>query len=414
MIPKQRLFLVFLLPFIISACQFSPYPDDVYDGSRDESDGIHDIGGNPSPGSEEIYATANLSDLCLVDEACEPDYVKLRSEFIRTEGQEPLKKGVCNFDYDPNLISTFVLNKVDGDLNGLDLYLSREDLFFLAWVSVRYKINPYFLLGILAQESRGNCSAVSPFNGEGCFQITNTFGQGQLNDSYLSRVAGWSWSDRSGSYYPDEIFVDETTYFGETPPTEQFRITIDPTAPVINEIDVSSVVNFHFGVIASALYFHWQHYLLYYYFEDSRDVASELFQSKDGKAQWQAAAYNGGAFGAGFALEDGGEDFLDEMAEETQNYAPAIIDYCTGFQNGDFTYSTSYTQDDINWIIDLLAMTYPLSLDVDWDGVKEEIEQIFFSDVDELTLVDDVKAIIYVISTNTPLLAPEWASSGSI
>src|SRR3990167_5497111 len=213
--PSQCLVLCALVLFFPS-CQFSPFPEDP-DG--ESPDHVHDIGGNPSPGAQEIYESADLSDLCIDEARCAPPYDEIPEDFVQTDGQEPLDDDVCNFDYDPNEISTFVLNRVDGSVNGLDLFLSREDLFFIAWVSVRQKINPYFLLGVMSQESYGNCAAVSSAGGEGCFQITNYYGQAQLNESYPDRTAAWHWSDRSDDYYPDDIFVDPESYFGEAPGT---------------------------------------------------------------------------------------------------------------------------------------------------------------------------------------------------
>lgn len=412
MLPRKNwLFLFFFLLFFPS-CSWTDFIPFVGGGGSGE---IKDIGGNPSPGSEDIYKSADLTDLCLQDSQCNPDYDEIPDDFIYTKDQEPLDEDVCNFDYDPNEISTFVLNRVDGKLNGLGLLLSDEDLFFLAWVSVRYRINPYFLLGVLSQESAGNCAAVSSFNGEGCFQITNTFGQGQLDDSYLDRVEDWFWTDRSGSYYPDDIFVAPSSYFGDTPTSDQFRQTLDPTASKINGTQISSVVNFHFGIIGSGFYFHWQQYLLYYFFDHLQGQASDIFQTPDGKALWQAAAYNGGVYGASLAIQESGEDYLDEMAAETQIYAPAVVNFCKGYQAGKLSYNALFTQDDVEWFIDLLEMTYPSDNTIDWDGIKDQINQVFFSDgTTELTFVDDVKALVYVISTFVPELAPEWPSEDSI
>ncbi|MDO8520348.1 MAG: hypothetical protein Q7T11_09360 [Deltaproteobacteria bacterium] len=406
-----------LVVFIfLSACQFTPYPEDVFDAAEEDSDTttqVASVGGTPSPGSQDIYATADLSNLCVDQELCSPSYDPLPSWFIRTDGQEPLSTNVCNYDYDPNLVSTFSLYHPGGSLNGLKLLLSKEDLFFIAWNAVRQKINPHFLLGVLSQESAGNCSAVSSAGGEGCFQITNTFGQAQLGDSYRNRVSSWFWGDRTDFYYPDDLFVDELSYFGEEPDSEQFRITLDPFQETIESIVVSSVVNFHFGAIASSLYFNWQHYLLYYNFPELRDAGSEIFESEDGKALWQAAAYNGGAYGAASALEEKGEDFLDEMRDETQDYAEAVVDYCKGYQEGEESFTATYTEEDLEWIIDLLAGTYPSDI-VNWDEVKSDVSQVFFTEASALTFVDDIKAIIYVISTHLPALAPEWPDDGSI
>ncbi len=413
----SRLFLLYfflsLAPLI--SCNLK-LAGDLPENSDDDSDSIGQITGTPSPGSEDIYSVANLNDLCVDEDECGAPYNTLPSGFFNRGNQNLSDENVCDFDYDPNDESSFVLNQVNGSVNGLRLLFSKEDLFFLAWSSVRYKINPYFLMGILSQESAGNCAAVSSSHGEGCFQITNTFGQGQLDDSYPDRVTNWNWSNRSGAYYPDDIFEDELTWFGQQPSTDQFRITIDPDAAEINDEEISSVVNFHFGVIASSLYFHWQPYLLYYQYDELRPAAEDLFENDNGKSLWQAAAYNGGAYGASNALADAGDDFLDEMSGQTQDYAPPVVDYCTEYQQGSLAYEAIYTMDDLRFIIDLLAQTYPDDVDVNWEAVKDDVEQVFFSDEDitTLTFVDDIKAIIYVISTHTSTLGPEWPDEDSI
>lgn len=407
---------LFFLAGLLSLSNCALTRGDALDSPSSSGTTVRDIGGNPVAGSTDIYRSSNLNNLCSDSSVCSPTYEELSSDYVYTDDQDDFSASSgCNFDYDPNLSSTFVLNKVSGSVNGLRLLLSKEDLFFLAWVSVRQQINPYFMLGVMSAESRGNCAAVSSSNAEGCFQITNTFGQSQLDDSYLDRVESWYWSDRSGNYYPDSLFVDAYSYFGETPATDQFRLTVSPTSATIDDVDISSIVNFHFGIIGSALYFKWQPYLAFYTYNDIRNTLSNIFQTKSGKATWQAAAYNGGAYGASRAIRNGGEDYLDYMRSETQNYAPTVVDYCTEFQLGEDTYSATYTEGDIEYIIDLLAQTYPSSLHIDWQAVKDDVSQTFFSDdVTELTLVDDIKAVIYVISTHTGLLGPEWPDEGSI
>jgi hypothetical protein len=414
----KKLHYILLLPIILfTSCDLElagTNPDD----PQIPDDEINQIDGNPSAGSNEIYSNANLNNLCPNnDESCQAPYETLPETFINTDNSDLTDTQKCNFDYNPNQSSAFVLNRVDGSVNGLELFFSKEDLFFIAWVSIRYKINPYFLMGVLSAESRGNCAAVSGSHGEGCFQITNTFGQGQLDDSYPARVAHWFWTDRSGRYYPDEVFVDEESYFGENPSSDQFRVTLDPNEFTINDVDISSVVNFHFGIIASGLYFHWQHYLLYHQYEDLHDKAEDLFAQDNGKALWQAAAYNGGAFGAARALRnvDDPEDFLDEMRAETQNYAPLVADYCHSYQEGELAYEATYTKAEVNFIIDLLRQTYPRNTGIDWDEVKSDVSQVFFEEgTTRLNFTDDIKALIYVISTHDPKLAPEWPDDGSI
>lgn len=391
-------------------------PFHIWSGDDDgDDDQVEDISGEPSAPSQEIYESSDLTDLCTDHDVCSPPYDKLPDDLERTAGQDPLETGICNFDYDPNLSSRFILSRVDGTVNGLELLLSKEDLFFIAWVSIRLQINPHFLLGVMAAESTGDCAAVSGSAAEGCFQITNTFGQAQLNQSYPDRVASWFWTDRSGSYYPEEIFVEPASYFGEEPFSDQFRLTLDPTAASIDGVEISSVVNFPFGIIASGLYYRWQQYLLYYNFKELRDAAEELFQEENGKALWQASAYNGGAWGAASALEQGGLGFLDFMGTETQRYAPTVVDYCTEFQSGTLSYNTTYTQDDLDWIVDLLSFTYSAAAGIDWEGVKDDLFQVFFTaGVTELSFTDDIKAIVYVLSTHAPAIAPEWPSEVSI
>ena len=411
----MKIHLLILLIAGLTACSVLD-PFSLWSGDDDDDDDeVESISGSPSAGSQEIYESADLTDLCVDDNLCSPPYDRLPGDFLRTEGQEPLVAGSCNFDYDPNLSSRFVLGRVEGSVNGLNLLLSREDLFFIAWVSIRHQINPYFLLGVMVAESAGDCSAVSGSSAEGCFQITNTFGQAQLDQSYPDRVTDWFWTDRSGDYYPDEIFVEEASYFGEIPSTDQFRLTLDPTAGSIDGVEISSVVNFPFGIIASGLYYRWQHYLLYYNFKELRGEAKDLFQEENGKALWQAAAYNGGAWGAANALELAANDFLTVMNDETAEYAGRVIDYCTEFQGGTSAYDVTYSQDDLDWIIDLLSFTYPSDLGVDWGAVKDEISQVFFTEgVTELSFADDIKAIVYVLSTHTPELASEWPDEHSI
>ena len=384
-----------------------------FGGNGDDDNGhetVRNIGGNPSAGSRNVYASADLKALCVDNDICEPSYAPLSGNYLYTSGQDLLDATGCNYDYDPNLTSTFVLNRVDGSINGLQLLFSKEDLFFLAWESVRHQINPYFLMGILSQESAGNCSAVSASHGEGCFQITNTFGQAQLDESYSDRVASWFWTDRSGTYYPDDVFIDELTYFGSEPASEQYRLTLDPSAHEIEGVSISSVANFNFGIIAAGLYFHWQPYFVYENYSSLRDELRDLFQTKDGKSSWQAAAYNGGITRARQAIGDAGNDFLNEMREETQDYVPSVLDYCHEYEAGELTYSATYTQDEVEFIIDLLSYTYPNDSGLDWEAVKDDVHQVFFEDgTEELTFVDDVKALVYVISTHAADLGPEWA-----
>lgn len=400
---------IFLFFFIFAVgCQFVVSSDSTSSEESESSTSVAEITGTPSEGASDIYAAADLNDLCVDAEICGAPYDEISAGFLQTTGL-----GGCEFDFDPNDQSAFVLHRQTVAINGLKLLLSKEDLFFLAWVSIRFKINPHFLLGVMAAESRGNCAAVSSSHGEGCFQITNTFGQAQLNQSYPGRVSDWHWSDRSGSYYPDAIFIDEKTWFGEVPASDQFRMRLDPTDRT-DPSDPTDIINFNFGVIASGLYFQWQQYYLYHH-TTYRAAAEKLFQSQSGKSLWQAATYNGGIGRSTKALLAKGNDFLEDMRAETRDYAPTVVDYCTEFEAGASAYQADYSVDDVEYVIDLLAMTYPASAGIDWNEVKDDVRQVFFGDGTEaLTFESDIKALVYVISTHVPELAPEWAVSGSL
>src|SRR3989338_3547151 len=91
----------------------------------------------------ENRSTTKALLLCL-DDACEAPYEELPDDWFVTDGQEPLDSSQCNYDYNPNLLSTFIMGKPGEGVNGLNLLFSKEDLFFLAWISIREKINPYF------------------------------------------------------------------------------------------------------------------------------------------------------------------------------------------------------------------------------------------------------------------------------
>src|SRR3990167_3651767 len=108
------IFLLFFL-LVLSGCGFSL--DSNQPGTP--PDQVHDIGGNPSAGSLEIYSQGDLKNLCVDQAECGSPYSRLSSEFIHTASQEPLFATRCSFDYDPNLKSTFVLNRVNGSVNGL-------------------------------------------------------------------------------------------------------------------------------------------------------------------------------------------------------------------------------------------------------------------------------------------------------
>jgi len=365
-----------------------------------------DITGTPSSFSQGIYETSDLGELCFQAD-CQPDYDELSAEF--REDYAPEMAGNCSFDDDPNRTSQFLLHHQAQGINGLDLLLSKEDLFFMAWVSLRYQINPHFLLGVISQESYGDCAAVSYAGAEGCFQITNDYGRAQLEDSYPDRVESWYWNEGATDYYPDNIFINPIIWFGAEPQTDQYRMTLDPASSTVLGMSVSSVVNFNFGAIASALYYRWEDYFLYYHYESLQDTVENLIETTaEGKASLMASIYNGGIGRFTSALKAHGANYLKGMSVQTQDYVERVTDYCRAYQQGDQLYTTTYAIEEVEYLVDLLAMTYSDAGDVDWDGLKQDIRTNFFSSQEEITLVDDVKALIYYISTYDTSLAPEW------
>src|SRR3989338_9121972 len=129
-------FLFLLFSIFLISCQSTPslfrLPGLGNGNDDNDAEAVRDIGGSPSSGSRDVYASANLKALCVDDEVCGPSYAPLSGHYLYTTGQNPLDAMGCNYDYDPNLTSTFVLNRVDGSINGLQLLFSKEDLFFLA------------------------------------------------------------------------------------------------------------------------------------------------------------------------------------------------------------------------------------------------------------------------------------------
>jgi hypothetical protein len=361
-----------------------------------------EINGDPSPYAQEIYDSKNLNDLCL-DSDCEPTFDPIPDSWI--DNFDPETDEICGFDYNPNATSQFLIRYQNDGVNGLNLLLSKEDLFFMAWASMRHHINPHFLVGVMAQESYGNCAAVSSAGAEGCFQITTYYGRLQLEASYPERVADWFWADQSG-YYPDTIFIDPLTWFGEEPETDQFRQTLDPTNASVLGTAVSSVVNFPFGVIGSGLYYNWEQNFLYNNYASLNDTVGDVVVEPGEKAVLLAAAYNGGIGRLTDSLTLYGTEYLAGMDSETQDYVEGVTDYCIGFQAGSQTYDTTYSADDVEYLIDLLSQTYPAD-QTDWSSLKSTIHATFFADVDELRFSDDIKALIYVISTYDVTLAPE-------
>jgi hypothetical protein len=409
--------LTFVITIILASLTQTSCSDNllfgnVFDIFGKEENEVQDINTEATLTSQEIYASGDLNQLCIDDEECSPDYDLLPDTFRNLSNQDPLDKDQCNYDYDYNITSDFNINQADEGIKGVDLQLSKQDLFFLGWASMRYKINPHFLLSIMIQESSGNCRLVSSATGQGCFQITYRYGRLQLEDSYNNRVDHWNWANRNRNF-PRDMFLDEEDHFGDMPETEQYREFLDPNAAQIGGVETSSVVNFHYGVIASSLYFHWQQYKLYYAYDQYEDEAIDVFTQISGKAKWQAAAYNGGISLVSNSLRFG-ENYTNNLREETQNYSPKVEEFCQDFQNGSEVFEYNYTVEDVKDLVNLIADTYPEDLDVDWEQLKLDIEAVFFVDQPSISFVKDMKALIYYISTYSSLLAPEWPSERSL
>ncbi|MBF0105083.1 MAG: hypothetical protein HQM16_07115 [Deltaproteobacteria bacterium] len=402
MINKAKIITVALSLFILN-CQLTVGSTQ----TDNDTDTIASISGTPSDYSQSIYTTEDLSDLCL-SAACEAPYSLIPDTFKSV--YDETNPDTCHFDDNPNSSSQFIIKKETSGVNDLHLLLSKEDLFFLAWASLRYKINPHFLMGVMAQESYGNCAAVSSADAEGCFQITNYYGRLQLQQSFADRVLSWHWNDNPDGYYPDSLFINPLTWFGETPESDQFRMTLDPSAGTVLGVAVSSVVNFNFGVIASALYYHWEQYFLYHNYSSLQSLVETLVeQNSEAKSSLMAAAYNGGMGTLTSALNQYDSDYLDHLPAETYNYVDRVLYYCQGFQGGASAYTATYNSDEMEYIIDLLQMTYDDSLDIDWDTLKQDVITNFYATQESLSFVDDIKAVIWFISTYDTALAPVWA-----
>ena len=108
-------------------------------------------------------------------------------------------------------------------------------------------------------------------------------------------------------------------------------------------------------------------------------------------------------------LREHEEDYLNGMAIETQNYVDNVLRFCADHQQGASNQSVTYNQSEVEYLIDLLSYTYDKNeIDVDWDNLKENVIETFFSGGTTITLRDDIKALIYFISTYHVDLAPEW------
>lgn len=401
----QKLYSVMTIAFVLISMSCNSVLINDEDNTNDAVSPT--LNGAPVEASLNIYQSEDLSNLCAFDD-CEKTTITLPdSHRVDLESTDEF---TCAFNTDPNATTQFVLHHPKNDINGLDLKFSKEDLFFLAWVSLRYQINPHFLVGVMLQESYGNCAAVSFADAEGCFQITNYYGRLQLQQSYGERVLDWFWNESPNGYYPDSIFIPQLTWFGEQPDDEQFRMTLDPQSPSIFGTDVSSVVNFQFGSIASALYFHWQEYFLYFNYSSTRGTVEELIANDPSeKAKLMAAAYNGGIGRLANSLKNYGESYALGLQDESETYRLRVTDYCAELQASDQTYNVSYNRDEMDYIIDLLSYTYPSDSQIDWSGLKDNLHETFFSNDDSITLLDDIKAVIFYISTYDPDLAPEFA-----
>lgn len=357
------------------------------------------LSGFPSTKSESVYQTNNLNELCN-NASCDSQITPIPSWF---QESSTTNNSVCNFDYNPNASSQFILKTTD---NWSPIYLSKVDLFFIAWVSHRYKINPHFLMAILRQESGGNCSLVSVAEAEGCFQITNYWGRRQLQQSYSDRTSSWFWTaNPPASRYDSSLFVNPQDWFEDNIATTQYRVTLDPESPTVNGTEVSSVVNFHFGSIGSALFFHWQNHFLWRQ-KSIQDTLKKLIQTESSaKSKLMAAAYNGGTTKLIQSIKNRGINYDQELFLETSQYVSRVFDFCKKAQSGDLVYNATLNQTDVDDFITYLEQTYELSL-FDAETLRTQIRQDFFTDTDELTIVDDIKALIFTISRFSPTLAP--------
>lgn len=399
------LFLYICLSFLTHCGELFPVPLDPTDEEPTPSGPTTSIGGQPSSHSLSIYQTSNLGELCVFSD-CQTDIQPLPASH-KTIYQDRQK--TCAFDYDPNQSSQLLIRQRITATSGLKLHFSKEDLFFLAWASMRYQINPHFLMAIMAQESAGNCAAVSYADAEGCFQITNYYGRLQLQQSFANRVLNWHWNENPDGYYDSNLFINQTTWFGEVPVSEQNRMTLDPASAQVLGTSVSSVVNFHYGVIASALYFHWEQYFLHHNYSSTQDLVGSLIHDDENqKAGLMAAAYNGGISALAQSLKSKGENYLQDMSFETEDYFERVLNYCVDFQDGSNLQQATYHWDEVEYLLDLLAMTYDPELEIDWDQLKDHLKDDFFSDTKQLNFIDDGKALIYYISTFDPALAPVW------
>ena len=276
-------FVMAIAILLVSGCDLS-----LPNGAGSSGDTVApSVDGFPVSGSEGIYQNSNLNELCLQDD-CDPDYASYPdSERVF---EHLFDNSICALDYDPNQSSQMLIND-SFNQSLVRVHYSKEDLFFIAWVAMRLQINPHFLLGLVRQESLGNCAAVSFAGGEGCFQITNGFGRLQLQQSYETRVIGWHWNVGNTSSYNGSLFINPTTWFGTRPLTDQYRVTVDPQSESVLGQKVSSVVNFPFGAIASALYVHWQTLFLYHNYDDTAPLVASLI---DGDPEERAALMGSG------------------------------------------------------------------------------------------------------------------------
>lgn len=331
----------------------------------------------------------------------------------------------CAFDAQLKNEQRFTLRK-QRFANGIDLLLSEQDLAFVAWTAFTYDINPHFLMGIMMAESSGDCSAVSSSGAQGCFQITYRQGAGQLKNSFSERVADWYWAKRSNGseahrklgealgYWPADLYVSPSEYFGRKlkPGTRQLRMTVDPVATLqtsrrVGDTEVSSVANFSFGVIGSALYFHFLNYYLYSHEVQLKGDVRQLVASPGRKVMWMAASYNQGAPRTMRALGNyGTTEIWRRMSADVLSYAETVSDYCEQLQEGNQTYGGQWTFGQFSDWLQQLRWTYS-AIPIDWEMLQREVKSRHFAQDQTLDLETGLLDIFRTMRALEPRLGPE-------
>ena len=310
--------------------------------------------------------------------------------------------------------------------SGLEILLSPLDLAFLGWTATSYHLNPHFLLGVMAAESAGDCSAVSFAGAQGCFQITYTQGAGQLLNSYPERLADWYWAPRAAAkkaprargqsmgYWPADLYIPPEEYFGRTGPrgSRQLRMTRDPVATLLGsrrygDTQVSSVANFSFGVIGAGLYFHYLNHYLFHHVPRIGDDIRALVRIPTYKSRWMAAAYNQGSPRTIRQLDARGPvAFFDALPPDVRDYATRVVDYCGELQSAADRYDAPMTWGAFSEFLQQLRWTYS-NIPIDWEGLRSTIRREFFSSGRSVRLDQDGIALFERMREVEPLLAPE-------